>query len=263
MQRVLVFAALVALASAFSSPVSFLLDPRTHFHGRFYTGAKQKMSVMAILVNGTAAGTPFYMKSQGRHFMWPTSAGFDVRLADDNRVWARWRYARWSNASLTYTNEARCARPRPIVHVPKALALSPAKSARYLCHTAPDGSWCSAGVYSVLGGNVSLYVNLSQPRGVLPASLFFALTHGERTEMALGQPVVALHAAESVRCFSLVPVVPWASTLTLCTDDAVYFDMGETADVVLGSSFWQHNASVVQVRRGGRAILMCAHRLTG
>jgi len=250
MQRVLVFAALVALAAAFSSPVSVLLDPRTHFHGRFYTGAKQKMSVMAILVNGTSGGgTPFYMKSQGRHFMWPTNAGFDVRLADDNRVWARWRYARWSNASLTYTNDA--------------LALSPDKSARYLCRPAADGSWCSAGLYSVLGGNVSLYVNLSQSRGVLPASLFFALTHGDRTEMALGQPVVALHAADTVRCLLLKPVATWASVLTLCTDDAVYFDMGETNDVVLGSSFWQHNASVVQVRPRAVPCSRAERRLMG
>ena len=80
---------LLVLVDASSSPVTFLLDPRTHAHGRFYTGSKQKMVTMPIIASGASTGvgpTPLYLKSQGLHFMWPTNEGLDVRINGTNRV---------------------------------------------------------------------------------------------------------------------------------------------------------------------------------
>ena len=51
-----------------------------------------------------------------------------------------------------------------------------------------------------------------------------------------------------MRCVRLSPGAAGATPISLCTDDAAYFDMGaDDVSIVVGSSFWQHNASMVEV----------------
>jgi hypothetical protein len=154
----------------------------------------------------------------------------------------RWRHAQVNNKTVSLSKS-----PFPTIPPHRRLVL--------VC-SGNGLAWCDAGAYSAGSyGNVSLQIDMTRARGGLPPSLWFALTHGTQDmQSPLVRPMVLQNkngVEQGQRCIVFSPSsTTTATTLTLCDDDAAYFEMQQpplTSTVTLGASFWQANTSLVQV----------------
>lgn len=228
------------------------LATQGRYQALYYAGLRRHAHTLPIVTNATSAAAanttflaPMIIKSHGRHLVWPTATGIDVRPGV-SQLWTRWRYARMSNHSVTLS-----ATPLPTA----------AASARFACATAgaADGSWCTlSNVYmdTVMGYNYTIVIDPERPRGLLPARLLFLLT--ERRVQARSMAIRPASAtaltqdlAAATLCVTLRPVggpSPSSSSITLCDDDGGYFDMATAGGpVVLGGAYWRRNHTLVEV----------------
>jgi hypothetical protein len=203
----------------------------------------------------STASQAMIIKSRGRHVLWPSTTSIDV--SSSSLLWMRWQYAIMSNLTVRMTNQPVDSQfyPRDRGHVQC-----------YRNVSALSSVWCNAGLYDVSGhGTYPLLINMTQSRGVLPAHLYFLLTRGHADHLraesirqaslkAASIPPPPSSSSSSPSCILLRPRTPTATSLTLCSDDASYFDMiaddedeNSTIPIILGSSFFWKNATIVQV----------------
>lgn len=188
-----------------------------------------------------------------------------MRVSPANALWARWRWAQWTNMTLTLRNQ-RSAR---------AAAAQAAAQAIFQCGSSERAAFCDAGDYAldasaaaslpaeVRDARYRVVIDPDRRRGALPPSLYFLLTNGRGVRhggaSAGAGHNITLSMALATHCVTLVPRVAGATPLRLCDSDvaAGYFSLqgaaagspgtGSATELRIGGDYWRATFAAVEV----------------
>lgn len=170
-------------------------------------------------------GAPTYM-----HFLPASGGGSDgaqplgLSLQQANPLWARWRFARFSNHSLTLTNQPLVFRRPPYL---LTWPCDRASTAAVLCDTGAHRVHLVTTFKALDLGEHVVLLDPSVPRGRLPSSLYRALAAVPRS-----------HGA----CLEFAP-----EGARLCAAHLSYFDMHVNVSVRFGAAYLAMNTSLLEL----------------
>lgn len=250
---VLVFG--VAIAWTATTPQLFVLQRGADGanHAQIYVEEKRRAIPLPLQYATSMTGNASLLfSSHGQRrllaFVDPTLPGLGLRVAPDNALWARWRWAQWTNLTLRLFNQAAPPLTAPAAHA----------TAVFSCGASPlpgaPLSFCDAGSYTLSAPGLPhelrdtryhVIIDPDRPRGVLPPSLYFLLTNGRGLRPGGGLGNLTRAFAIGTACVQLLPLGlangTLATPLALCDTD------------VAAGAFTMHSGarSATELRIGG------------